>query len=529
MNRKKNVKKEACRNLRQGLAGILLSVSVFVFPVTGLAEEASVKATLPPKVVMPQEQVYLDPSQVEAAQKQKEADAKYNSVPQNKGTAAAEVKKEIAEAKAPALEKETAEQKKYVMPQEQVYLDPSQMEAAKQQKQSDAFYNNQPQTKNVEVVTGDRVIADVKVVEQDKKEIVQDKTEDSQAKTEVSQAKKEIGREKQEVIQSKNEIHQNKKEINRNKQEAITETEKTAAQQKVIDVIEPTKDSTTTPGKNPDVKKITEENNAPVQPPVPIQQSATVKQSVLAQQSVPAQPPVPVQKPVRLHHFGVAKEITTHHGTVGDVLREMKINMEGRTVYPPSETVITDGMVIHVLARKSFLSEEEVEVPFGTQTIDDPEMAFGTKKVEKDGVKGKELVTYENITRPGHEQKIELARRRVAEPVNAIVRQGVAQSVLTPDGYVKYKKVIYGEATAYTWGGGASGHTSVGLWPKRGIVAVDPRVIPYYTKLYIPGYGRAIAGDTGGAIVGSRIDLFMDSLRECYQWGRRSVAIYILE
>ena len=82
---------------------------------------------------------------------------------------------------------------------------------------------------------------------------------------------------------------------------------------------------------------------------------------------------------------------------------------------------------------------------------------------------------------------------------------------------------------AYTWGGGASGHTSIGLWPKRGIVAVDPRVIPYYTKLYIPGYGMAIAGDTGGAIVGTRIDLFMDSLHECFQWGRRDVEIYILE
>ena len=144
-------------------------------------------------------------------------------------------------------------------------------------------------------------------------------------------------------------------------------------------------------------------------------------------------------------------------------------------------------------------------------------------------MKGKDLVTYENITRPGREQKIELDRRRIAEPVNEIVRQGVAQSILTPDGYVKYKKKISGEATAYTWGGGATGHTSIGLWPKRGIVAVDPRVIPYYTKLYIPGYGMAIAGDTGGAIVGTRIDLFMDSLHECYQWGRRDVEIYILE
>lgn len=62
----------------------------------------------------------------------------------------------------------------------------------------------------------------------------------------------------------------------------------------------------------------------------------------------------------------------------------------------------------------------------------------------------------------------------------------------------------------------------------RGIVAVDPRVIPYYTKMYIPGYGIAIAGDTGGAIRGNRVDLFMDSYEEAINWGRRNVEVYIL-
>lgn len=327
-----------------------------------------------------------------------------------------------------------AEEPGHVMPQEQVFLDPSQVEAAKKQLEDDAAVKSGPRTKNVEVVTGDRVIADVKVVEQNNK-----------AKTPAT--------------------------------DTVSETKKA------------------------------EESNKATDHPAKVE----------------------AEKPVRLSRFGVAKEFTTHNTTVGAVLQEMAVNLDGRTVYPPLETKITDGLVIHVLARKSFLSKEEVEVPFGTKVIEDPELEFGTKKVEKEGVKGKDLVIYENITRPGREQKIELDRRRIAEPVNEIVRKGVAQSVLTPNGYVKYKKVIYGEATAYTWGGGASGHTSVGLWPKRGIVAVDPRVIPYYTKLYIPGYGMAIAGDTGGAIVGNRIDLFMDSLHECFQWGRRDVEIYILE
>jgi len=62
----------------------------------------------------------------------------------------------------------------------------------------------------------------------------------------------------------------------------------------------------------------------------------------------------------------------------------------------------------------------------------------------------------------------------------------------------------------------------------HGIVAVDPGVIPLGTKLYIPGYGFAIAGDTGGAIVGHRIDLGFDSLNDAMEFGRRPVKVYTL-
>ncbi len=561
--------------LVQGLTGAVFAVSAFMLPVTGFAEEAA--AT--PKYVMPQEQVYLDPSQVEAAKKQLEADAFYNANPQNNAPVAAAEKKEVAEEKATGIKEEkatetvkpaeetkavakketannetavapekavkeeiktekpavpeavsqdiqvkyesvqkpveaaqapqkeetaqqpvsavAAEQKqeaaakpKYVMPQQQVYLDPSQTEAAKQQLAADAFYNDRPQAKNVEIVSGDRVIADVKVIEKDEtdKNVTVPPAE-SPAEKPVTPAVKDVKEEQPVTVQPK--------ETEKDKTETPETAKENAAKPETVAGVTAT-DNTTG--------------------------DTTGNKTAVSQPQEASR-----QKPVRLHHFGLAKEFTTHQATVAGVLEDAKINMEGRTVYPPPETEITDGMVIHVLARKSFLSREEVEVPFGTQFIDDPELAFGDKKVEKEGVKGKDLVIFENITRAGHEQKIELDRKRVTEPVNAVVRQGVAQSILTPNGYMKYKRVIYGEATAYTWGGGASGNTSIGLYPKRGIVAVDPRVIPYYTKLYIPGYGMAIAGDTGGAIVGTRIDLFMDSLHECYQWGRRDVEIYILE
>ena len=80
------------------------------------------------------------------------------------------------------------------------------------------------------------------------------------------------------------------------------------------------------------------------------------------------------------------------------------------------------------------------------------------------------------------------------------------------------------EATAYTWTGC---RTATGPWPSRGMVAVDPRVIPLGTELHIEGYGSAVAADTGGAIQGQKIDLYMDSEHECLQWGRRKVEVQI--
>jgi len=82
------------------------------------------------------------------------------------------------------------------------------------------------------------------------------------------------------------------------------------------------------------------------------------------------------------------------------------------------------------------------------------------------------------------------------------------------------------EATAYTWTGY---RTATGTWPSRGTVAVDPRVIPLGTELHIEGYGAAVAADTGGAIQGQRVDLYMDTEHECLQWGRRQVEVRVVE
>ena len=85
-------------------------------------------------------------------------------------------------------------------------------------------------------------------------------------------------------------------------------------------------------------------------------------------------------------------------------------------------------------------------------------------------------------------------------------------------------------ATAYTASCyGCSGTTASGRPAGHGIVAVDPRVIPLGTRMYIPGYGRAVAGDTGGAIRGNRIDLGFNSTAQAFQFGRRPVTVYLIK
>jgi 3D (Asp-Asp-Asp) domain-containing protein len=89
-------------------------------------------------------------------------------------------------------------------------------------------------------------------------------------------------------------------------------------------------------------------------------------------------------------------------------------------------------------------------------------------------------------------------------------------------------------ATAYdpgplSCGPYADGRTAIGLRAGHGVVAVDPNVIPLRARLYIEGYGPAIAGDVGGAIKGNRIDLGYNSRRAALQFGRRPVTVWVLD
>ena len=72
------------------------------------------------------------------------------------------------------------------------------------------------------------------------------------------------------------------------------------------------------------------------------------------------------------------------------------------------------------------------------------------------------------------------------------------------------------------------GYTARGTYVQHGTIAVDPRVIPLGSQVFIPGYGWARALDTGGAIQGNTIDLWFPSASQCYQWGSRTVTITVM-
>jgi 3D (Asp-Asp-Asp) domain-containing protein/LysM repeat protein len=94
-------------------------------------------------------------------------------------------------------------------------------------------------------------------------------------------------------------------------------------------------------------------------------------------------------------------------------------------------------------------------------------------------------------------------------------------------------KEITVEATAYTAScEGCSGITATGINllenPNQKVISVDPSVIPLGSKVYVEGYGEAIAGDTGGAIKGNKIDVFIPSKQEAIDFGRKQLKVTIL-
>ena len=181
--------------------------------------------------------------------------------------------------------------------------------------------------------------------------------------------------------------------------------------------------------------------------------------------------------PVKVEMGGTVREMQTARATVGRLLDELGVD---RTKYQPS---LNEGVPIRKGLYIKLRTPEEIEA---------------------------------------EERQAQMAQEQ--EPY---VREGFIE---TSRGAMRYTDVMVMEASAYLpTDGGGDCITATGLPATHGVVAVDPDVIPLGTQVYIPGYGVAIAADTGGMIEGAMIDLCMEDYDDCMAFGRRDIDVYILE
>ena len=239
-------------------------------------------------------------------------------------------------------------------------------------------------------------------------------------------------------------------------------------------------------------------------------------------------------------------KISSFKKTVRELLSENEIQYDDDDIITPSlSSELRDYMEIKVVEVTQSQVTEKEDIPYSVKLIDDNDLLKGKTKVTQEGKSGEKEITYNLTYYDGKLVKKALEGEKISqEPVDKIVKKGIKEEVVvasrsttsrnssssesktssTSNSASKNGKHMVVQATAYA----GDSITSTGTVPKWGTIAVDPRVIPYGSKVYIPQFNKPfIAEDCGGAIKGNIIDIFMNSESECYKWGRRTIDIYI--
>ena len=248
---------------------------------------------------------------------------------------------------------------------------------------------------------------------------------------------------------------------------------------------------------------------------------------------------------ITVHYRGQIMEITSLGETVGQLLQ--RLGLEVTEADMVSHMVLTMKQV--VTCRETFSST----ISYETQYITDPQLPAGTEKVLTAGREGELLRTADITYVNGREtRQVILSETRLREPVTEIVAVGSGETAevsaeadmpVIGDGYIilptgerlTYTHTDTVRATAYTHtDAGCDMITSTGSTVRWGTVAVDPRYIPYGTRMFIMAsdgsyiYGVATAEDCGGDIKGDRMDLYMPTYEQCREFGRRRCTLYFL-
>ncbi|WP_277586844.1 G5 and 3D domain-containing protein [Psychrobacillus antarcticus] len=235
------------------------------------------------------------------------------------------------------------------------------------------------------------------------------------------------------------------------------------------------------------------------------------------------------------------KKVWSTSNTVADFLKQYNIQLnEFDRVEQKMDELVVPNSEIQIVRVEKVTDVVEEATNFAVETKKEDSLLKGKEKVVQNGVNGTVSRTYEVVKENGQElSRNMVSEKMIKEPTKKVVAVGtkvVTASVsrgtnvsAAPSG----GKEFYVTATAYTaFCNGCSGITATGINlksnPDLKVIAVDPDVIPLGSKVWVEGYGYAVAGDTGGAINGNKIDLFMPSKSQAYDFGRKKVRIKVL-
>lgn len=235
--------------------------------------------------------------------------------------------------------------------------------------------------------------------------------------------------------------------------------------------------------------------------------------------------------PVQVNYEGKTNTVVTGQPTVGELAAALGMGKEKIKLIPVAETPLTANMEVKVIRLSEKIVDQEVPVSFPVIRQPDSSMEKGAEHIVQPGEDGRKLaklnITYED----GMQVRSDIITETVLqEPKPQIVKVGTRDTVETSRGTMRFRRVEWMEATAYLpTDGNGQGITATGLKARHGIVAVDPNFIALGSRLYIPGYGLALAADTGGAIKGEKIDLCMEDESDAWRFGIQDVKVYVLE
>ncbi|MCQ4935643.1 MULTISPECIES: G5 and 3D domain-containing protein [Anaerotignum] len=225
---------------------------------------------------------------------------------------------------------------------------------------------------------------------------------------------------------------------------------------------------------------------------------------------------------------GVPRMVSTDAQTVGDLLEELSATID--TDYLLSDykktDAVTDMMTISLTSVTEKIVATTDVVPYETVEKSSSDLKPGERRVVQEGKEGQTSIVSKEVYHGDKLVSTEPVETKViTNAVNKVIEVG-ASNVING---MTYQKAISAKVTAYTpFDAGCNGITATGTTATKGVVAVDPRVIPLGSKVYVPGYGVATAEDTGGAIKGNRIDVCYETKNEAFSWGVQNVTVYVL-